>query len=68
MLIFLQGMLLLKGLIAAKPLSWSRGIFPLNDNLEKLAREAQQLVSEKCKRDRNSTIVGLMKRESSGLD
>ena len=39
LLIFQQR--LLKGPIAAKPLSWSKGIFPPKENLEKLAREAQ---------------------------
>lgn len=40
-----------------------------NDNVEKLAKEAQQLISEKEKKIiGNSVVVGLMKRESSGLD
>lgn len=41
-----------------------------NDNVEKLAKEAQQLISEKEKKKiiGNSVVVGLMKRESSGLD
>lgn len=42
-----------------------------NDNMEKLAKEAQQLISEKEKKKKNignSVIVVLMKRESSGLN
>ena len=43
-----------------------RDISP-NDNLEKLAREAQQLTLKRKGKSRNSRIVGLIKRESSGL-
>lgn len=42
-----------------------------NDNMEKLAKEAQQLISEKETKKKNignSVIVVLMKRESSGLN
>ena len=44
-----------------------RDISP-NDNLEKLAREAQQLTLKRKGKIRNSRIVGLIKRESSGSD
>lgn len=41
-----------------------------NDNVEKLAREVQQLISEKKKKKKigNSKIAGLMKKKPSGLD
>lgn len=40
-----------------------------NDNVEKLAREVQQLISEKKKKKiGNSKIAGLMKKKPSGLD
>ena len=39
-----------------------------NYNLEKLAREAQYLASEKGNKIGNSTVVGLIKRESAESD
>ena len=48
---FLQGILPLTEPEAAKPLLWSKEIFLQNDNLEKLAIEAQNLASEKEKQD-----------------
>ena len=39
-----------------------------NDNLEKLATEAQQLTSEREKQDWKSNNCWLIKRERSGLD
>lgn len=44
-----------------------RGISP-NDNLEKLAGEAQQLASGKENKIGNSAIVCLIKREGSSLE
>lgn len=50
MLIFSQGMLSLNGSTSGKPVIVQRDISS-NDNLEKLAKEAQQLALEKEKQD-----------------
>lgn len=49
LLTILQGMLPLKKLTVAKPLSWPKGIFPPSYNLEKLAREPLTLGLRKGK-------------------
>lgn len=66
MLIFLQGMLLLKGSTVAKPVMVQRAI-SLNNNLETLAKEAQRLASEKENQDWEFNNYWY-DRESSGLD
>ena len=66
---FLQGILPLTEPEAAKPLLWSKEIFLQNDNLEKLAIEAQNLASEKEKQDWKFNDSWFnKKKESSGLD
>lgn len=55
-----------KGLKAAKPVMVQKDL-PPNDNLHNLAREAQQLSSEKEKQG-NAATVGLIKEESPDLN